>query len=185
MKSNKPPKKVEENFEEMRQHWDSLKVTRENPASDKNLKAFGFAILGLIFTALFGAGLFFTTADLFEISVFCRTTVGSVIDYKYEQRTKRKGRIRREHNHLIVYEGNRKWFDLGRQYPSESQFHIRYSTKDPEIARVTREKSLWRLLQQELGWTGLFLAAGFLLFGYNTLLHFRDLLFVPSDEIDN
>jgi len=67
----------------------------------KKLKSLLWGIFALGISTLFGWMLLSEVEELYELSVNGETVTGIVVDFKYEERTGRKGRIRREYNHLI------------------------------------------------------------------------------------
>jgi len=67
----------------------------------KKLKSLLWGLFALAISGLFGWMLQSEVKELYELSIYGVKTTGIVTDYKYKERTGRKGRIRREYNHLI------------------------------------------------------------------------------------
>jgi hypothetical protein len=104
--------------------------------------------------------------DVVELSSYGARAVGTVVHYDLNQRRGRRGRTRYEYDHTIVYAGHKRIFERGQEYPVGSQFYVLYSTRNPDIARITTtaEQSASALLVEELGWGGILFGSGFILF---------------------
>jgi hypothetical protein len=96
MKSNKFPKEVEENLAELSEFYKNLEKGKSHQESkwehhipDKKLKALWYSIISLALATMFGSGVVFVSKDLRELSIYGNTTIGTVVDYRYEQRRRR------------------------------------------------------------------------------------------------
>jgi len=96
------------------------------------LKASGFLLAAVIL--VFG----WYIPSKYEYQLYTKgiQAVATVSKYEKTVSSGRKGRVRYNHTHTIVYEGYTTKLDLPEQYTVGTQLHIRYLPSYPKFARI-------------------------------------------------